>query len=28
LDELEIYINHFFENKKLSDLLVIKERVN
>ena len=27
-DELEIYINSFFENKKLSDLLTIKERVN
>ena len=27
-DELEIYINNFFENKKLSDLLTIKERIN
>jgi len=27
-DELEIYINNFFENKKLSDLLINKERNN
>ena len=27
-DELEIYINNFFENKKLSDLLSTKERIN
>ena len=27
-DELEIYINNFFENKKLSDLLSIEERIN
>ena len=25
-DELEVYINNFFENKNLSDLLVTKER--
>ena len=27
-DELEIYINNFFENKKLSDLLSTEERIN
>ena len=27
-DELEIYINNFFENKRLSDLLSIKGRIN
>ncbi len=27
-DELEIYINNFFDNKKLSDLISTKERLN
>ena len=27
-DELDIYINNFFENKNLSDLLMTKERKN
>ena len=27
-DELEIYINNFFENKKLSDLLSTEEKIN
>ena len=27
-DELDLYINNFFENKNLSDLLMIKERRN
>ena len=27
-DELEIYINNFFDNKKLSDLISPKERLN
>ena len=27
-DELDLYINNFFENKNLSDLLITKERKN